>query len=1119
MMEYDLYTGLLDDGNGTLHGVNHQGAILYGRVGEPLDKFPDFFLKSHASQFGDDCCFSAYCMDIYAIQFGVGPESVTHTTRGRILVLTESTHPSNTVTALACKLFYNRSAGDCGAENNLVVGCFYECTQEFGVKSFKLQPARRVPTAVMNIPVENAAQFIEEMVLPNQMIEHNTKMFRRKLGNECPLLAGTPDIPQPVFFRVGNNKRLLLQSAYSYEYDKVEYPSLCETRQSWGIVPELAAALHLKEYLSTRSFLELREPHPILRTLEMGIASAKELLDANIKSYIANPHGEFVPRLNNILNRVSSFLMNTWHTTQYGKSGFQRFKAMLRLLVSNSESEELTDWEDEISQIAKEGTAHELVSVLFETEDKKMYPDSALSSMLSDWGFGVGCKYYGLISFIWSVLELRSAFSPLFAGVNNVQTLFYLIFNRPYALTFLHPDMGIEALDLLACFTGTANEPQMVIPLRSAAFMHNHLCSETGNSSRSLIFKRGTLYPKTGYTLTKKYQANYRETGGMLNAFQQALSQELLGEVDNRLIPPAYEPYVVSDKLVIPLDIDVDMLMYHYLSSGLGIEITHAGERYLMDYSHAYQFAYCMHRLYKTARLNNRDLEYSKYRADFEALKGFTLEDEQARAAELLNFGAGCLVGTAGSGKTTTLEYLIYCLKNAQGISEDKVALVAPTGMAARRMSDCTGVAASTINSRFRIHDSGFSWRDTEKKKGLSKSYDVVIFDEASMMSLSLLYKALVKLPDDTRLYFVGDTAQLPSIDPCKMLVDMLTFLPFVRLNVTKRASGLSGITANCTNLLGSAPMQLSSGVDVGVIPCRDDDSVVEIISDLCSYHMGGAIIPNVEEPLRNPDNSPRVFAPLGIQVVTPVSKASYSWSSTRLNLALQDIFNPKKRGMMRVYFTDTVNGDCELRVGDRVLNSTNRYEEPRYVWHDKATLTLQQVGMGVMNGDIGVIKEIRVSTDFNFVKETDDGILPDTEALKLASFSSATTKVYILVEFTGSAGDKYMVKYVGYADAGLHSGVQVTPSRELRSLSLAYAVTVHKMQGNQADLVIAPLFSCKGRNNNFVNRNLVYTAWSRATKGLYIIGDVSSAQGSTLARARACDSNASRLSPFDLSR
>ena len=282
---------------------------------------------------------------------------------------------------------------------------------------------------------------------------------------------------------------------------------------------------------------------------------------------------------------------------------------------------------------------------------------------------------------------------------------------------------------------------------------------------------------------------------------------------------------------------------------------------------------------------------------------------------------------------------------------------------------------------------------------------------------------------------------------------------------------------------------------------------------------MGGAIIPNVEEPLRNPDNSPRVFAPLGIQVVTPVSKASYSWSSTRLNLALQDIFNPKKRGMMRVYFTDTVNGDCELRVGDRVLNSTNRYEEPRYVWHDKATLTLQQVGMGVMNGDIGVIKEIRVSTDFNFVKETDDGILPDTEALKLASFSSATTKVYILVEFTGSAGDKYMVKYVGYADAGLHSGVQVTPSRELRSLSLAYAVTVHKMQGNQADLVIAPLFSCKGRNNNFVNRNLVYTAWSRATKGLYIIGDVSSAQGSTLARARACDSNASRLSPFDLSR
>ena len=188
-------------------------------------------------------------------------------------------------------------------------------------------------------------------------------------------------------------------------------------------------------------------------------------------------------------------------------------------------------------------------------------------------------------------------------------------------------------------------------------------------------------------------------------------------------------------------------------------------------------------------------------------------------------------------------------------------------------------------------------------------------------------------------------------------------------------------------------------------------------------------------------------------------------------------------------------------------------YTAPRYIYGEDND-TLIEAGSGILNGDIGYIKAIRPSNEFNFLKYNESGdLIPDTKALKLANASRNGSKIYLLVEYAEPDGNKYFITYTCYADTNSNSFV--TPSSELRNLQLAYAITVHKMQGSQAKIVIAPIFKSKARG--FISKNLVYTAWSRASQGLYIIGDIGTYESSTLGTASKINNLATRLSPCDI--
>ncbi len=304
---------------------------------------------------------------------------------------------------------------------------------------------------------------------------------------------------------------------------------------------------------------------------------------------------------------------------------------------------------------------------------------------------------------------------------------------------------------------------------------------------------------------------------------------------------------------------------------------------------------------------------------------GISLAARQKEALHLgLSSGVMILTGGPGTGKTTTLRALITCFE-AQG---KKVVLAAPTGRAAKRMSEATHREASTIH---RLIELGHEEEEAEK----TIDGDVLVIDEVSMVDISLLARTLEALPDGCQLILVGDKDQLPSVGPGNVLRDLIASekIPVVELDEIFRQAKDSQIVlgAHAVNE-GEKPKVNIPGGDLFLVR-HEARGLDELILSLVEkrlpdyYHV---------DPWEE------------IQVLTPMRKGEVGVNS--LNTLLQERLNPLTEEMTEVELYGV-----RFREGDKIMHVKNNYQLTYRYGRESSALE----GSGVFNGDMGKILEI----------------------------------------------------------------------------------------------------------------------------------------------------------------
>ena len=383
------------------------------------------------------------------------------------------------------------------------------------------------------------------------------------------------------------------------------------------------------------------------------------------------------------------------------------------------------------------------------------------------------------------------------------------------------------------------------------------------------------------------------------------------------------------------------------------------------------------------------------------AASGIAYTDEQRVAVHMALGGKPMLVitGGPGTGKTTIID-TITKIADGAGL---RVALCAPTGRAAKRLSEATGKPASTIHRLLEYTPyEGFG-------RGRSRPIvaEIVVIDEASMVDIELFAALVSAVKMGTRVVVVGDVDQLPSVGPGQVLADLIGSgtIPTVRLNQIHRQAAESRIVRESYNIIrGQMPkLKNDPAGDFFFISKEDPEEGLELVIDLAARRL------------------PRRYGfdrKNDIQVIVPMYRGICG--ANAINEKLRDAIN-----------LGEPIGDGRFRAGDKVMQTRNNYD------------------LNVFNGDIGIV------------------------------VSQGERKDQLVVDF----GQKLIYDAEAAAD-----------------LALAYAITAHKSQGGEIPCVIMPIYK---EHFILLNRNLLYTAITRAKKLCVIVGQ-SSALATAVARNNA---------------
>ncbi len=369
------------------------------------------------------------------------------------------------------------------------------------------------------------------------------------------------------------------------------------------------------------------------------------------------------------------------------------------------------------------------------------------------------------------------------------------------------------------------------------------------------------------------------------------------------------------------------------------------------------------------------------------------LDELQKQAVtEAVKNGVFVLTGGPGTGKTTTINAIIRFFER-EGMD---VLLAAPTGRAAKRMTETVGKEAKTIHRLLEFQkkpsdDGTVSSVDFARNAANPLETDVMIIDEVSMVDITLMHALLKAIIVGTRVIFVGDVNQLPSVGPGNVLKDIIASGRFNKVCLKKifRQAAESAIITNAHKINNGEAISLDNQKNRDFFFLENGDA--RAISEGIVYLVKSKISKFVNVP------------PTEVQVLTPMKSGELGCE--RLNEVLQDALNPEEKGKAQKIFE---NGQI-FRVGDKVMQIKNNYS---LEWEIRSVHgVILENGTGVFNGDTGII------TDINFITET-----------ITVRFDEGRT-----VEYRFSDHDELM---------------------------LSYAITIHKSQGSEYPAVILPLLS-----------------------------------------------------------
>ena len=322
-------------------------------------------------------------------------------------------------------------------------------------------------------------------------------------------------------------------------------------------------------------------------------------------------------------------------------------------------------------------------------------------------------------------------------------------------------------------------------------------------------------------------------------------------------------------------------------------------------------------------------LDIDRQIAELEALEGITFHEQQKAAIRTAVQSGMCVItGGPGTGKTTIIKCIIRLL-SVQG----EIALAAPTGRAAKRMSEACGMEAKTIH---RLLEYGGEEGDFARSPDNPLEMDTLIIDEMSMVDIFLMRSLLRALTPGMRLIMVGDSDQLPSVGAGNVLHDILRsgVIPSVQLTEIYRQDEKSMIVYNAHRINhGEAPRLNAKGSDFFFERAASPADAAGRIVRLCAERLPGF---TGLDPVRQ------------IQVLSPTKKGDCGvWM---LNQLLQAQFNPPGSGKQ-----ERTRGDVTFREGDKVMQTRNNYQ---LVWKKEGVFGWED-GSGVFNGDIGFITAI----------------------------------------------------------------------------------------------------------------------------------------------------------------
>lgn len=372
---------------------------------------------------------------------------------------------------------------------------------------------------------------------------------------------------------------------------------------------------------------------------------------------------------------------------------------------------------------------------------------------------------------------------------------------------------------------------------------------------------------------------------------------------------------------------------------------------------------------------------------------------------DAINHKIFILTGGPGTGKTTVINGIIavYALLHGLDLRKSQdlpILLAAPTGRAARRMNELTGLPSATIHRHL-----GMTGDDDTSHLDDYLDADFIIVDEFSMVDTWLANQLLSNISSNTKLLIVGDADQLPSVSPGQVLADLLKIplLPQTKLEKIYRQSKDSTIVT------------LASQIQKGILPTdftekKADRSYFEARNE----HIPQMIERIVEAALRSG------IPAQDVQVLAPMYRGQAGIDHT--NQLMQNLINPSETE--QIIFEAT---DCQYRQGDKVIHLVNDAES------------------NVFNGDLGYITDL----------------LP--------------------AKYTDSKQDELTINFDG--------NEVIYPRSEWYKIRLAYAMSIHKSQGSEFPVVILPITSSSHR---MLQRNLIYTAITRAKSKLILLGEKS---------------------------